>query len=387
MNRFTVLDSFRGICAIAVVLFHTYVVNSFAEMAFFKNAYLFVEFFFILSGFVLYHTYSHRLNGLGDYKNFVITRTLRLYPLHLAMLAVYIALECGKLIAERSGLHFNDGAFAGATAPDEFLPNLLLLQAWLSDTITGSFNYPSWSISIEYYLYLLFGAIMIVTRNEHLKLFFLISLLSFIALCLPETPVKDSIFRGGSCFFAGACTYVIYTKIKHIQLSQLTFTALELISVICAYSIMVSEIPHKGVIASLLFCGLILIFSFERGSVSRLLQGQYFIKLGNLSFSIYLTHAAVLYVFKSAAILVGKLTGKEFMTAALPSHDVPPMMIKYMTTGSAVTDDLVVLAQLVSVIFISRYTYKYIELTGVALGKRLTKKKLVTNEALQNNSA
>jgi peptidoglycan/LPS O-acetylase OafA/YrhL len=385
MRRFTVLDSFRGLCALAVVLFHTYVVNSFAEMALFTNAYLFVEFFFVLSGFVLYHTYSHRLSSLTDYKTFFVTRTLRLYPLHLTMLGIYIVLELGKYLAERKGLHFNDGAFSGATAPHELLPNLLLLQAWLSNTITGSFNYPSWSISIEYYMYLLFGAIMILAPRNHLKLFALISLLSFVVLFLPESPLKTGIFRGCSCFFAGICTYVIFTKIKDIELSARTFTVIELLSIGITYAVIVSNFEYKGVIASLLFCGLILVFSFERGSISRILQGEYFVKLGNLSFSIYMTHAAILYVFKSGAIVLSKVTGTE-LTTMLPSHDVPADMIKYIATGSAVTDDLVVLAQLITVLFVSRYTYKYIELKGVSLGKRLTRKKTVTTDALPNGS-
>nr|WP_026004162.1 acyltransferase [Pseudomonas luteola] len=385
MRRFTVLDSFRGLCALAVVLFHTYVVNSFAEMSLFTNAYLFVEFFFVLSGFVLYHTYGHRLSTLTDYKNFFINRTLRLYPLHLTMLGVYVALECGKYLAERKGLHFNDGAFSGATAPHEFLPNLLLVQAWLNNTITGSFNYPSWSISIEYYMYLLFGAILILARRGHLKIFALISLLSFIVLCLPESPLKTGIFRGCSCFFAGACTYVIFTKIKDFQLSALSFTVLEVLSVGITYAVIVSHLEYKGIIASVLFCCLILVFSFEKGSVSRILQGEYFVKLGNLSFSIYMTHAAILYIFKSAAIVLSKVTGKE-LTTMLPSHDTPADLIKYITTGGAVTDDLVVLAQLITVVLVSRYTYQYIELKGVAIGKRLTRKKEVTTEALPNGS-
>lgn len=44
-NRFIVLDSFRGLCALSVVLFHLHVPNSLTELVFFKNAHLLVEFF------------------------------------------------------------------------------------------------------------------------------------------------------------------------------------------------------------------------------------------------------------------------------------------------------------------------------------------------------
>ena len=46
MKRFVVLDSFRGVCAVAVVLFHTQILLSFSELGFFRHADLFVEFFF-----------------------------------------------------------------------------------------------------------------------------------------------------------------------------------------------------------------------------------------------------------------------------------------------------------------------------------------------------
>ena len=86
-QRFLVLDSFRGIAAICVVIFHMHIIGSITELNFFRGSSLFVEFFFVLSGFVLAHTY-----GFKDvsFKRFIISRTFRLYPLHIFMFFIFV---------------------------------------------------------------------------------------------------------------------------------------------------------------------------------------------------------------------------------------------------------------------------------------------------------
>lgn len=75
-HRFHALDSFRGICALSVVVFHMHIAGTFTDLPFFINSHIFVEFFFILSGFVLTHTYGSRKNL--NFKNFFIARSFRL---------------------------------------------------------------------------------------------------------------------------------------------------------------------------------------------------------------------------------------------------------------------------------------------------------------------
>lgn len=70
MKRFLALDGFRGLGVLFVVIFHTHVLNSFTKHDFFRNSYLFVEFFFVLSGFVLYYTYGQKDFKLKRFKRF-----------------------------------------------------------------------------------------------------------------------------------------------------------------------------------------------------------------------------------------------------------------------------------------------------------------------------
>ncbi|WP_341842501.1 acyltransferase family protein [Chitinophaga caseinilytica] len=99
MKRFEALDGLRGICAMFVVLFHIHVLLSFAEFPFFRNGRYFVEFFFILSGFVMYFTYGKRSFAEGQFKDFLISRTFRIFPMHVCMLLFFIAFEAIKLFA------------------------------------------------------------------------------------------------------------------------------------------------------------------------------------------------------------------------------------------------------------------------------------------------
>ena len=67
--HFGVLDSWRGVAALLVALFHLNILSSIYSLHFIRNSYLFVDFFFVLSGFVISHSYGHRLGTLeGGYQ-------------------------------------------------------------------------------------------------------------------------------------------------------------------------------------------------------------------------------------------------------------------------------------------------------------------------------
>jgi peptidoglycan/LPS O-acetylase OafA/YrhL len=109
---------------------------------------LFVDLFFVVSGFVIARQYFGRVNDAGSIGRFLWRRLARIYPLHLATLAFYLALA--------GALHFgaartdNPARYPLSDLPAQFL----LLHAFVGERLT--FNFPSWSLSAEMFCYLLF---------------------------------------------------------------------------------------------------------------------------------------------------------------------------------------------------------------------------------------
>lgn len=60
----------RGIAAIGIALYHVTWTNHLTEWHFFRNGFLYVDLFFVLSGFVLASVYHGRINNFGDYRQY-----------------------------------------------------------------------------------------------------------------------------------------------------------------------------------------------------------------------------------------------------------------------------------------------------------------------------
>ncbi|HCW94222.1 MAG TPA: acyltransferase, partial [Pseudomonas sp.] len=217
------------------------------------------------------------------------------------------------------------------------------------------------------------GLTLLLMPRRSLQLFAAVSLVSAALLFVEPEPMLAFIRRGGTCFFAGVLLYRLYERIREAVMrldDGPLFDALELLGVLLVYRVLTAELPHKGLLASLLFCAVILVFAFERGVISRLLRMRLFKRLGELSFSIYLTHAAVLFVFTSVAIVLSRLLGAEF-TVILENPQSHQIM-RYITSGDRLIDVLLTVALLGAVLMVSTFTYHCIELKGMALGRRLS---------------
>jgi len=215
--HFHVLDFYRYVAAVGIVVFHfsAYLpVGNGSLVGVVSRLQLLVDFFFILSGFVIMHVYGARMNSMTDYGVYLRKRLARLYPLHVLTLALYVLLAIGAaygaLSIENPDRYSADG----------FVPNVLLIHAWGSlDKLT--FNYPSWSISAEFFVYLLFPLLLLATRRfGEVKCLALAVLLAILIAALfnlgggktwTRATYEFGCFRALPSFFAGMAIYVLAT--------------------------------------------------------------------------------------------------------------------------------------------------------------------------------
>ncbi len=140
------LTSLRFFAAFWVFLFHLrsrleYEANWFWDVV--ENGARGVDFFFILSGFVIFHVYEPQISaGRFSFRDYLIKRIARIYPLHLAMLVLFVLV-----------------ALVGNNPIRGLLPSITLLHSW---GITGGevLNAPSWTLSAEIFAYILFGLLV-----------------------------------------------------------------------------------------------------------------------------------------------------------------------------------------------------------------------------------
>lgn len=147
------LTSLRIAAAVWVLIYHfRFHLNlGIDKLGLFEKGYLGVDLFFILSGFILSHVYMRGVEEKRfNYGSFLWARISRIYPVHLATLAFMLLLWQGAL---RMGVEFDPVAFDPRVLPQ----HLLLIHAW-GTTPTVQWNFPSWSISAEWFAYLLFPA-------------------------------------------------------------------------------------------------------------------------------------------------------------------------------------------------------------------------------------
>jgi peptidoglycan/LPS O-acetylase OafA/YrhL len=367
MKRFLVLDSLRGLCAVALIVHHSHIERSITELTFFRNASQFVGFFFALSGFLIYRRYIGNLSTPRQLGEFVVKRTCRVMPLHIAVLLFFIGFECLKLVLERYGLSLNYPAFSGDRAPGEILPNLLLIQAWWPTFNALSFNYPSWFISVEFYLWMTFALILFSLPGLARKLFSLLCVLAFVALYKDFSLIPRNVLWGASCFFAGAITYRLYVRLHDWMPGVVIASVLEVGTLGAIYWVMTEGEQPQTIELGMLFCLAVLIFAFEAGVISQLLRLRSFPALGKLWLSIYLTHAAVIFVLATALTIAAKFSGFSMLVDR--PGETSGTMVRYLSTGTALNDNLLMLLVVVAVVVVSMLTRRYIEIPWIRFGR------------------
>lgn len=314
------LTALRGIAALLVVVYHINLVFRGALCGglitgFLSQLYLMVDLFFMISGFVMCHVYGDWFKERISFTNFMrfgIARFARIYPMYLVSLTVLVlvVIYYQARVGETPELFKN--TFDFATIP----LNMLLLQSMNTLTYLG-WNIPSWSVSVEWWVYLVFPFLIFLSakysRPASSVLVLVLCATGYVAISIwlyNVSPLvtagvleKDyrsidvtfnyGLFRCLLGFIIGMVIhrYFVRGKYKNLLASDsAVFILLVMLLVALHFSI-------PNYITVWIFPALILGVAYGSERANRLLSHPFLTQLGELSYSIYLIHMPLLYAF------------------------------------------------------------------------------------------
>ncbi|WP_244430089.1 acyltransferase family protein [Bradyrhizobium liaoningense] len=363
------LDSIRGIAATSVVIHHLLLMptflaafphNAWIDCSFFRSAWLLVDLFFVLSGMVMALSYIENDFTRFSLREFMIRRLARVYPLHIVMLLANLVFRllriglvmAGVVVAAPTAFEVNNAYSFGL--------NVLLLHSMgFIDYL--SWNAPSWSISVEFYTYLVFGLIVLLAlRMRSLSWFYVLSgllavgSLVFIIFVLEkkslELQTDFGLLRCFVGFFLGVLMVRIVDRLP-AKPAPAVQGALQFVVMIASVALvsLAETNPAATFLAPVMFAiflGSLLAFP-DALLVPRILVAKPLVWLGRRSYSIYMVHALVVLLaeYFVRAVGAGRIAALDSSWAGLPA-----------------TLNLVV--SLAAVLAVSHFTYLYVEIPG-----------------------
>jgi peptidoglycan/LPS O-acetylase OafA/YrhL len=361
------LEGGRGLAALMVAMYHLTIELDVDQFSALRQGYLFVDLFFVLSGYVICAAYGEKLNSLADCRSFFIRRFGRLFPLLVFSTIVYLVLANMIVLAKHiATAHGHVDVLYHPDAQDYVIPTLLEIVTTLTMTHSlGIFNdlilnTPSWSISTEFYTYLLFAAVCVALKGKwRLIAFALLSVIGFIVTIAASVGVHDCLHAGGCLsvtfdfgyprtvfsFFLGALAFHFGRRAEiNTTLWQLVGSAALLITLGT-----VSKMPAMAFAIPFIFAILILSVRQDEGWLAAILKSAPCQLLGERSYSIYMMHMPLVMVIENIAKRI-----------------------------SAVPSIIVMLVYIAVLVTISGFTYRFVEDPFRAMFNRLASRRIPT---------
>lgn len=355
-QRFAVLDAWRGLCACLVAIVHVPVAHTFYADTWFTNMQLFVDFFFVLSGFVICHAYAERVSTGREFGGFMIRRFGRIYPLHAVVLAGFVAFELAKVVVEGAlNLSLDGAAFSGNRSIATLISNIFLVQSFNLHGMT-SWNGPAWSIGVEFYTYAVFAAAVMALGARPI-VFAALAAIGLAGVVYGSeawlfTTHDYGFFRCLFGFFTGCLVYSLVTAgpprwVMH-RAAEFVVVAL-----LIAYLAWTGRTP-SSLIAPLIFAALVYVFAFEAGAISKILKMTWAQALGLWSYSIYMVH---MLLFAPLKVLMTLAVKYGWMGVSLAVSGP----VKMWSFGAAGLDALAVFAALAGSVVLAAWTFRLVE--------------------------
>lgn len=291
---FTTMDGLRGVAAIMVVLFHAPATRPLVE-----SAYLAVDLFFALSGFVLAHSSLAKLTSMRASVPFMVKRLIRLYPLYLLGLGLGVAAAAFTTILE--GNFWPTGIIVATGLNGVFLP--VPLQYSLNGWSAYPLNGPSWSLAFEMLVNLALGLFAFAYTARRLGVLLVLSAGGLIAASLIHGGVDGGptlatfyigLARVTFSFFLGIAIYRMWASGRFTTQVPWWLSTGGLVAILClplpeAYR------PVGDLVIVLLAFPLLLATATGSRPLPLL---QY---LGRVSYAVYILHMPIFYMLRTAS--------------------------------------------------------------------------------------
>lgn len=346
------LDGLRGLFSLAIVFFHypiEFLPKMIGQLFLVRESYIFVDFFFVLSGFVIALNYSNILTK-SQLIEFLKRRFIRLFPLLFYSSAIFLIYMLLRDFALSN--NFLNNAFKYSVQTNitvlftDFLNTICFLNSTNILTTKNIINSPSWSISAEMISYILYGVIAYCFKKKPIIahcIIFLGSLIFLISLGKGIGVTYNFGFVRCMMSFSAGCLvyYISYSKSISIKnyVEIIASCVLLMILFINHHLNVDSSIkPYFSLITMpITFSFIIFILLRTNSYLSWFIERPFNKYLGKISYSVYLNHWIVV-------LLIPKFL---FRVLELQKHDI------YMI--------FVLLFSVTITILYSHLTYFYIE--------------------------
>lgn len=298
------LTGLRAFAAAWVVLYHfrddvkRLFPGSEPAWPFLDSGYVGVDIFFILSGFIIAYTYLGQFETVRPraYGRFLWLRLARLYPVHLFTLALFTLIVIPG--------HVQDASLSevgGVLRLEDFRRQLLLAHGW-GTTGNHAFNYPAWSISVEWLAYLVFPIGALVLARFRTKRAMAGGLVAAFVFNIVSFQLIDAAGQTGQIiwvriigeFAAGCFLFLLWRGRWAAGAPWAMWTPVLAGASVAATLVFETRYGEIApVLAAPLYGLAILGLAYQRDCVGWLMALPPLVYLGEASYSLYMTHALV----------------------------------------------------------------------------------------------
>ncbi len=380
---FHAVNGWRGPGALAIAIAHFSVAADFIAYRRIEPIALLVDLFFVLSGLIIAQAYSEKLSRPGAIPEYMIRRFGRIWPLQAATLGVLIVYELAKLCLQTIlGRPYSSPAFSvdGYNILRAIPTNLLFIHS-LGVHDRETWNFPSWSLSVEFFTYISFAAFCLIGPVPRRALAILtiagsLAILIFVAPYHMRSTFDYGIFRCFAGFFAGTLCYDVTRRWARPTWPMPTLIEIGALAMVIVWM----TLSSKNLLvfaAPFVFCAFVLAFATERGALSRILTTRPMQVFAELSFAIYMVHAIVLiFMLASLHVLERVLSVSLFARKANPlaGHPGAPATVEVLHIASPLLLWALFICYVAIVLGTAYAAYRWVEVPGRAYFGRFAKR-------------